>query len=323
MNPYQTVILPPAITAMPAVSSISFAAMLVLLIAATLSDPTDRLNDITDEAYLTQDLWNDGQAEIAFYRVDRTENQYGESEDQSFLVGTYLVKHDFDPDAMAKARPEATETVSTFKSALFYEFESGSYEYKRNWVVNSRQSDLRPMKASFSSFDWCSNIYRELAFSLSGRVQALMRSDDYGNSGDTFDYQAAAFPVHALPTLVRGLDFSESNELIFRIVTQEGRYVDARARLEGHESYSWPGGTSDGASEAERIEIEYESEAPSMIGEQSDAGEIWWRGTDDARLLLGMESGTGRYRMTLVEQLRSPYWDENLWPRLKRVSERP
>lgn len=277
------------------------------------------LNGITDEAFLTQELWNDGQAEIAFYRVDRSINQYGEPEDQSFLVGTYLVKHDFDPEAMAKARPNATGTVSTFKSALFYEFESGSYEYKRNWVVNSRQSDLRPVKASFSSFDWCSNIYREMAFGLNGRVQALMRSDDYGNAGDTFGFRENAFPVHTMPMLVRSLDFSNSEELEFLMMTQDGDYIQTRARLAGAETFTWPGGTS----EAERIEITYAREVPSMIGESTDLQETWWRGTDDARLLLGMQSGSGRYRMTLVEHLRSPYWDENLWPRLERVSERP
>ena len=47
------------------------------------------------------------------------------------------------------------------------------------------------------------------------------------------------------------------------------------------------------------------------------------RGVDPARLLLKLEGETGRYRMTLVEHLRTPYWRENLWPRLARVSQRP
>lgn len=300
-------------------SSITTGMVLLAAFSIGLSSTTDLVNDITDEAFLTQDLWNDGQAEIAFYSVERAENQYGEPEDQSFLVGTYLVKHDFDPDAMAKADRDADNTVSTFKSAFFYEFESGSYEYKRNWVVNSRQQDLRPVKASFSSFDWCSNIYRELAFALNGSVQALMRSDDYGNAGDTFDYRETAFPVHTIPLLVRGLDFSGSDELTFLVVTQDGRYVEARAQLAGEETVTWSGGESRG----HRIDIEYEDEVPSMIGETTDTKETWWRGTDDARLLLGMESGSGLYRMHLVEHLRSPYWEENLWPRLQRITERP
>ena len=50
------------------------------------------------------------------------------------------------------------------KGITFYELQSGSYQYKRPWVTNARQRDLRPYKASFSSFDWCSNRYEELAF---------------------------------------------------------------------------------------------------------------------------------------------------------------
>ena len=41
------------------------------------------------------------------------------------------------------------------------------------------------------------------------------------------------------------------------------------------------------------------------------------------RLLLKLESQKGRYRMTLVEHLRTPYWEENLWSRLQRVTSRP
>ena len=61
----------------------------------------------------------------------------------------------------------------------------------------------------------------------------------------------------------------------------------------------------------------------SLIGEETDASETYWRGTDPARLLLKIEGETGRYRMTLVEQLRTPYWRENLWPRLTQVTQRP
>ena len=42
-----------------------------------------------------------------------------------------------------------------------------------------------------------------------------------------------------------------------------------------------------------------------------------------AQILLKLESETGRYRMTLVEHLRTAYWRENLWPRLTQVTQRP
>jgi len=300
-------------------ATLALFALLLAGYAARTAPSYDTAEPITDTAFLTSELWNDGQAEVAFYQVERTRNQYGQDVAQNFLVGTYLVKHDFDRAAMSKATSEAGSSVSSFKYALFYEFESGSYQYKRNYVVNAAQADLTPLKASYTSFDWCSNTYRELAFHEDGVVAMLMRSDDYGNRAGTFTYQPNAYPVHVLPLLIRGLDFSETTEHTFFIVQPDGVYVRAHARLDGTEPVELPTGVV----EAERIVVRYEASVRSLIGEETDAAETYWRGTDPARLLLKIESETGRYRMTLVEHLRSPYWRENLWPRLTQVTQRP
>ena len=81
--------------------------------------------------------------------------------------------------------------------------------------------------------------------------------------------------------------------------------------------------TEVGAMEAERIAVTYEAAVPSLIGEKSALTETYWRGTGSARLLVRMRGGEGRYRMVLVEHLRTPYWKENIWPMLDRVDERP
>ena len=156
-------------------------AVLAIALAANAHGAT-----VTDRAYLRDEMWNDGRAEVAFYRVERDFDQYGRPNPQQFLMGTYLVKHDYDRALQSKARAGAGERVSAFKWAAFYEFESdNSYQYKRNYVVNAVQSSLAPLKQSYTSFDWCSNQYRELAFRSDGAVDAWMRSDDYGNSTQT------------------------------------------------------------------------------------------------------------------------------------------
>lgn len=275
--------------------------------------------EAVDEDYLTASLWDDGQGEVAFYEVQRTQNQYGEAEDQQFLVGTYLVKHPFSPEDMSKATEEEEGAVSSFKYALFYEFESGSYQYKRSYVTNARQEDLSPLKASFTSFDWCSNLYEELAFRPDGSVEVLMRSDDYGNRHERFESRANAYPPALVPLLVRGLDFSEEEEHTFQIVLPEERYVSAQARYAGTDTLDLP----DGELPAERITVTYDEAVPSVIAEEADQEETYWRSTDSERALLRLEGASGRYRMELVEKLRSPYWEEDLWPELARVSERP
>ncbi|MEM1268929.1 MAG: hypothetical protein AAGI08_02670 [Bacteroidota bacterium] len=272
---------------------------------------------ITDRAYLTQPLWNDGQAEIAFYQVERTQNQYGRPAPQSFLAGTYVVKHRFDAETMSKTTTGGG--TPAFKYSLFYEFESGSYEYKRAWVVNAAQADLAPIKASFTSFDWCSNLYREQAFQPDGSVASLMRSDDYGNTAATYDYAAGAHPIHTLPMLVRALDFSDGASKSFQVVTLDGTYVDVTAEMAGTETMQ----TDAGPMETEKITLRYAGEVRSLIGETADSVEHYYRGTDDARLLVGLVADSERYRMTLVEHIRSPYWSENLYPKLQRVDARP
>ena len=273
---------------------------------------------ITDEAYLEAEHWNDGQAEVAFYRIQRSRDQYGRANEQRFVAGTYLVKHRFSPTGMTK-KTDGTGS-SSFKYALFYEIESGSYQYKRNWVVNARRQDLRPFKQSFTSFDWCSNQYREVAFPLRGDVEYRMRSDDYGNERTSFASRPQSYPPSQLPLLVRGLDFRSADTLSFSVVVADSAaHVPARAVHHGIDSVE----TGVGLAEAERIAVTYDEPVPSMIGEESARTEMYWRGTGSQRRLLRMEAKSGRYRMELVEHLRTAYWNENLWPRLDRIERRP
>jgi len=268
---------------------------------------------------LTAELWNDGQAEVAFYRVERTRDQYGRANEQRFLAGSYLVKHEFSPETMSKST-DGSAGVSSFKYAFFYELETGSYQYKRNWVVNARRQDLRPFKQSFTSFDWCSNLYRELAFPEDGPIEVRMRSDDYGNRRTELAVAERTYPPAQVPLLIRGLDFGASDTLSFSVAAADsGAHVPAQAALVGAETIETEADTV----KTERIRVTYENSVPSLIGEESAQVETYWRGTGPDRLLVRMRAASGRYDMTLVEHLRTPYWKENLWSKLDRVDERP
>ena len=289
------------------------------ILLALLLLPASGLAQRTDEAFLSQPLWNDGQAEIAFYRVERTLDQYGRPNPQSFLVGTYLVKHDYDRIRQAKARSDATDRISSFKWAAFYEFESdNSYQYKRNYVVNASQAELAPLRQTLTSFDWCSNLFRELVFSRDGRsVESLMRSDDYGNAEDTLDAGDGVYPVALVPLLVRSLDFRTAAEHELDVLTEDGLSVRVHARLTGRERVETPAG----AFEADRIELDYDGDFRSIFSRKGARRETYWRASEGDRALLRLESDL--YTMELDEKLRSPYWRENVYDRLRRVSERP
>lgn len=273
---------------------------------------------LTADAFLMNGVWDDGQAEIAFYQVERKLDQYGRPNPQSFLMGTYLVKHDFDRVRQAKARDDATDRVSAFKWAAFYEFESdNSYQYKRNYVVNATQADLAPLKQSYTSFDWCSNQYRELAFGADGQVDTLMRSDDYGNESARFTAPANAYPVTLIPLLVRALDFSDSSAHDFLMLLDDGSTVPVRASFVGRESIETPAGPRD----VERIQLHYDGEYRSFLSRRGASDETYWRGLEADRQLVAI--GSDSYRAQLVEHVRSQYWREDVYDKLERVTTRP
>jgi len=304
---------------MPCRASLLFGIALLAVAGCTSRTATEQeeATGIVDRSFLTHERWNDGRAEIAFYDVQRARNAYGEQDSLQFTVGTYLVKHSFNPEKLTKATTQEETRTPSFKYALFYEFASGSYQYKRNYVVNSRQATLQPLKASFTSFDWCSNQYRELAFPQDAEPFWLKRSDDYGNARRTFEGRRNTFTSSQLPLLVRALDFQGTDTRQFWVVTQEGAFVRAEATRAGRDTLR----LSTGATPAERIAVRYDAPAPSMIAGETGQAETYWRGAGPWRLLLRVESDG--YEMQLREHLRSPYWQENVYDRLRRISERP
>ena len=290
---------------------------------AVESNSESRSETVSNNGVFSDALWNDGQAEIAFYQVERSRNQYGQEAPQEFLAGTYIVKHDYDIDLESKARADSKNSVPAFKAALFFEFESGAYQYKRNWVTNFAMADMAPLKTSYTNFDWCSNQYKEFSFKgdKNGNNQAryLMRSDDYFNEDVNYDVDAATYPADEIRLLVRSFDFSEKARQDFGVLQDNGEIIRAQASLSGKETVS----TKAGEMETEIITIKYEKPISSAIGNKSDLVENYWVSTRPDRILVQMAAESGSYKMTLVEDLRSAYWKENFYPALKRVTARP
>ncbi|MFB6247810.1 MAG: hypothetical protein ABEL97_04495, partial [Salinibacter sp.] len=153
-----------------------------------------------------------------------------------------------------------------------------------------------------------------------GPVEVRMRSDDYGNRRTSFASRAQSYPPAQIPLLVRGLDVETADTLAFAVAVGDSTtHVPARAVHRGRDSVDTEAGTF----AADRIAVTYDAPVPSPIGETSATTEIYWVGTGPGRRLLRVAAGSGRYQMTLVEHLRTAYWNENLWPRLSRIESRP
>ena len=98
---------------------------------------------------------------MAFYRVQcKTCGIGDEIIKDDFTLGTYLVKHDYNPEEQTKAKPEDRDKITCFKFALFYEYASKyTYQAKFSYITNFAKDTLRPLKRSFASFTLPSFIY--------------------------------------------------------------------------------------------------------------------------------------------------------------------
>ncbi len=290
----------------------STACLALLLFACHQPDgpPEAPSPTIAEHAWLTQPLWDDGKSEVAFYDAWFD----GSGGRRSFTAATQLTKHGFDRVRQTKADPG----VPDLKWTLFFEYESGSEQLKQSFVTNFAQEDLSPMKVSANRFDWCSNQYRELAFLAGRQVHVLERSDDYGNTDDTIEYETLAYPTVAMPLVVRTVDFTLNKQVDFSVILIDGTYVDAMIELVGTEKIT----TAAREEDAEKIVVHYAHAIESTFGPTTDEV-TYWRALDPARTLIQVRSNAGNFGMTLIESLRSAYWEENIYDRLTRVKVRP
>jgi hypothetical protein len=269
---------------------------------------------ITEALFLTQPAWDDGKGEVAFYEGWIAG---GDGAKKTFSVGSYLVKHAFDPAKQSKAEAGG---VPGFKWAMFYEHVSGTEQFKHSYVVNVGQVDFAPLKVSANRFDWCSNQYRELAFLAGGRARVLMRSDDYGNVEETVDVERLTYPAVSVPFLVRATDFTKVKQLDLYVLELDGSTVGAMIEIVGKEVLQVP--QYDGDVEAEKILIHYAKPVASILGVETSR-ETYWRGPDAQRTLLAMEGDGATHGLRLVESVRSAYWQEDIFPKLQRVKTHP
>jgi hypothetical protein len=264
-------------------------ACLVLTLASCQQTPPPSITEtatITDRAWLTQPLWNDGKSEVSFYEGWILE---GETR-RTFQLATQLTKQSFDPIEQTKSETG----IPDFKWTLFYEHAAGSEQFKHSYVANLMQATLQSLKVSANRFDWCSNQYRELAFLPNFEIRVLARSDDYGNTDRIVPFEPLTYPAVAVPLLVRAIDFSRMKQVDFGVMLMDGTHVDAMVELVGTEQ------------DSEKLVVHYAHAIESTFGPRAQK-EIYWRGVDPARTLLRMESENGNYGVTFVETIRAAY----------------
>ena len=107
--------------------------------------------------------WYDGKAELDGYRL--SVSRYGQKR-----VGRAVLVYVTEPFSKKKRvkvddwKKNPDDTFNVLKLNLVRDFQTGIYDYNTMVSVFSRTSDLTPVKVTFTSAEWCGNIYEQLIF---------------------------------------------------------------------------------------------------------------------------------------------------------------
>ncbi len=292
----------------------------VIMPAAAAPDEPD--GPVLDEEFLRSSRWDDGKAEIAFFRVEVDWDYPPEPWKQSYVTTAVLVKHDYDEVELQKVTDEGDHVVPAFQGVSIYEV--GQYRNRLSRAFNARQSDLRPLKQTMTSISWEGSSFREFAFFPDGTVEVLARSDTTRTPNQRLSMPLDSFAIAQIPLLVRALDFDKRPRQVFKVLDLDGNFVEVTAERSITERLE----TQIGEVLAERIEVRH-AEPRLLVGALTNVvapREIYWRRAGGNRQIVRIEAPKftdGSYRIELVEEIRSTWWREDIRPLLERVDRIP
>jgi len=174
-------------------------AVSILLVAGTCAAAPVSAPDPAFEA-----RWRDGRAELDGYRLKV--NRYGAPRTgRAVLV---YVTEPFSARARVKLdRPELDprDVVDVLKLNVVRDFQTGIYDYNTMVSTFVRTDNLKPLKVSFTSTEWCGNVYAEMRLDPH-RITEQVFSYFEGESGvRTIDWPAGGLLEDELLIRLRGL----------------------------------------------------------------------------------------------------------------------
>lgn len=182
-------------------AALHLAALVCLLLSPACAEPmaADR------PAAEFEGWWRDGKAELDGYHL--TVQRYGEPRGgQAVMI---FVTEPFSASRRVKlddpaARPD--DTVDVLKLNFVRDFQTGVYDYNTMLSYFVSTEGFQPLKASFSSAEWCGHVYEELIFRPGEIDQRLSSYFDHESIEQTIARPAQAVDADGLLILLRGLD---------------------------------------------------------------------------------------------------------------------
>jgi hypothetical protein len=173
--------------------------LLPLLLLAPLSAPPSASAD----EFWTH--WGDGRAELAGYRL--VQPRYGAKRDGTAVM--VFVTEDMSDSVRVKADPgkhPPKDVYPVMKLNAIRDFQTGIYDYNVMTSTFARVATGWPVaKISFSSQEWCGNVYHQLLF-RGTRIEGTFHSyfDGEADGTDALPFPEGGVAEDQLPILLRG-----------------------------------------------------------------------------------------------------------------------
>jgi hypothetical protein len=157
--------------------------------------------------------WHDGRAELNGYRLKVS--RYREERDGTAVL--IYVTEPFSESKRVKVddwKKNPDDTFDALKLNLVRDFQTGIYDYNTMVSVFARSDDFSPVKVTFTSAEWCGQVYEELLFDTD-RIHGTYSSYFENESGPReLDVVDGGVSEDNLFILLRGLrgDYLEPGE---------------------------------------------------------------------------------------------------------------
>lgn len=193
------------------------AALLVLSSTYALGQGPVPLDSAVDELWATDNLWDDGKAEVATYEGHRT--IYGKDRVHTYRLIT--VKEDFNTDYYVKADwPYGQKPIMpVIKQNQVATIETPNYPYHMMASVFFERNDLENcVKLSVATQEWCGMTNKEFALYDEPTITYMSYWDGQGTGSESLnDYGDNVVFEEELPLLVRALKHENKLEAEFKL----------------------------------------------------------------------------------------------------------
>jgi hypothetical protein len=284
--------------------------VLFVLISGNSPPPEPTTADLGFDA-----RWHDGRAELDGYRYTIT--RYGQPR-QGQAVMIYVTE----PWSLSKrvkvedASKNPADVFEVLKLNVVRDFQTGIYDYNTMASLFVRSQDFSPVELTFTSAEWCGNVYAKVDFEERTVRETLFSYFENESGSRSLDRPTNGVTQEALFVLLRGMrgELLKAGER--RTIPLLSGILESRLR---HRPLAWSSAQMERASQPVSVRVPAGRWSNAVYYEvkvqEGGTGRFWIEPDGDRRILKWSWSKPGNGEASesgeLTGTLRTAYWKES------------